>query len=161
MESRTCRKCGQTYPLTTDFFGHQPNKSLRYSCRKCMAAHTAKHSAQHLGDTRLRAQIRANREAVAPGVRDESHVRRVRRRLGDRCLYCGSELHGGGHEDHMTPVARGGSNGAENITLACSKCNAEKHAKTADEYRQWRGDHGLPCWPGPDAGSQRELGFEL
>lgn len=98
--------------------------------------------------------------AADAAVFDEGDLKRTRRRLGDRCDYCGVDLHGGGHADHMTPIARGGSHDSGNITLACSKCNAEKHAKTADEYREWRRERGLPNWPSSQHGGQGTLGFD-
>ena len=32
------------------------------------------------------------------------------------------------HVDHVVPIAKGGSNGPENIVLACPSCNARKQA---------------------------------
>jgi hypothetical protein len=36
--------------------------------------------------------------------------------------------------DHLQPVARGGSNIAENLVFACLLCNMCKGVRTADEY---------------------------
>jgi len=56
----------------------------------------------------------------------------------DRCGYCDQPLHGGGQLDHITPLAKNGTNAIENLAYACFQCNTEKHAKTADEYFLWR-----------------------
>jgi 5-methylcytosine-specific restriction endonuclease McrA len=36
--------------------------------------------------------------------------------------------------DHKHPVLLGGSNGADNIALACTPCNARKGARPFDEF---------------------------
>jgi HNH endonuclease len=45
-----------------------------------------------------------------------------------RCHWCGTEF-GGKHEatgDHVIPLSRGGSNGDDNIVLACKLCNEKR-----------------------------------
>lgn len=49
------------------------------------------------------------------------------------CAYCGET--GTLEADHRIPLARGGSNGIENILPACRRCNARKHLLTDEEYR--------------------------
>lgn len=50
-----------------------------------------------------------------------------------RCVYCAEPLRD--YEvDHRTPVARGGSNGPENLQLLCVWCNRSKGAKTHEGY---------------------------
>jgi 5-methylcytosine-specific restriction endonuclease McrA len=44
------------------------------------------------------------------------------------------------HVDHVVPLARGGSNGPENLQLLCKKCNLKKAAM--DPY-EWANLHGL------------------
>jgi 5-methylcytosine-specific restriction endonuclease McrA len=41
---------------------------------------------------------------------------------------------GGFHIDHIIPVARGGTNHPDNLTLACPTCNLEKYTMTAEEF---------------------------
>jgi 5-methylcytosine-specific restriction endonuclease McrA len=53
---------------------------------------------------------------------------------GGRCFYCVRPLTSGFHVEHMTPLARGGSNGPENIVCACPTCNLSKGTKTAAEF---------------------------
>jgi len=50
-----------------------------------------------------------------------------------RCVYCGddSDL----HFDHLWPVAKGGSDDANNIVMACRRCNLSKRDKTLAEWR--------------------------
>lgn len=39
--------------------------------------------------------------------------------------------------DHRTPIARGGSNGIENLVPACNSCNSKKGTRTEPEFRLW------------------------
>lgn len=39
------------------------------------------------------------------------------------------------HIDHMTPIARGGSDRMSNLIAACRSCNFKKRAMTAEEFR--------------------------
>src|SRR3546814_1753319 len=42
-----------------------------------------------------------------------------------KCWYCGTKLTAY-HVDHRIPLARGGSNGPENLVIACPACNLSK-----------------------------------
>lgn len=50
------------------------------------------------------------------------------------CAYCACELKGVYEVDHMTPLSRGGSNGRENLALACVFCNRSKNSDTVEEF---------------------------
>ena len=90
-----------------------------------------------------RAEKRRQQVLEAGGSFSSGDLLILRVMLFDRCAYCDSALHGGGVVDHMQPVSRGGSSSLGNLTLCCSQCNQEKHAKTVEEYRVWRVDRGL------------------
>ncbi len=55
-----------------------------------------------------------------------------------RCWWCGVKLKKSGkgkfHVDHVIALARGGSNGPENIVCSCAWCNQSKSAKTPLEF---------------------------
>ncbi|MGH8220894.1 MAG: HNH endonuclease [Steroidobacteraceae bacterium] len=55
------------------------------------------------------------------------------------CAYCRAGLVRSGpgrfHVDHDVPLVRGGSNGPENLALACPSCNLRKHTMTGAEFR--------------------------
>lgn len=59
----------------------------------------------------------------------------VYRRDGYQCAYCGTE-DGPFHVDHMIPLAQGGTNDIDNLTVACRTCNCGKSGRTVE---QWRG----------------------
>lgn len=61
----------------------------------------------------------------------------VRSKQDGRCYYCGQpksvkQL----TWDHKTPESRGGTDAAENLVLACTKCNGDKADLTEAEYRE-------------------------
>ena len=51
-----------------------------------------------------------------------------------RCAYCRKRRVL--EAEHRIPLSRGGTNFISNILPACHPCNAEKHRRTEDEYRQ-------------------------
>jgi 5-methylcytosine-specific restriction endonuclease McrA len=97
-----------------------------------------------------RPEIRGRRENLALARQLGTHTRgewyaKLRSQKG-LCYYCGKkgfrkvELLDGWRfmpglvMDHMTPVARGGSDAIDNIVGACEPCNQVKATMTADEY---------------------------
>jgi len=50
------------------------------------------------------------------------------------CFYCGKELDTCRHVDHFIPLSKGGSNGPENIVIACRSCNLRKNAKMPEVF---------------------------
>ena len=73
-----------------------------------------------------------NRRALirqSPGDHSAEDVQRQLEYQMFSCFWCGSELNGSYHVDHVIPISRGGSNGPENIVAACRQCNQEKSDK--------------------------------
>jgi len=110
-----------------------------------MRKHVAEHSANNPDLVKIRQEKR--RKAIegqpALGI-TVAQIEVLRERLLDRCEYCGLKLEGKGELEHRIPVARGGGNSLDNITLACFLCNKEKHNKTPEEFTAWRRKLGLP-----------------
>lgn len=53
-----------------------------------------------------------------------------------RCAYCGRECFTWMLEkDHVIPISRGGSDGIDNIVVACYPCNRGKSDMTVEEWR--------------------------
>jgi 5-methylcytosine-specific restriction endonuclease McrA len=89
-------------------------------------------------------------EARLPGSR-EQHIARARAiarhtkeewrakvaAADGACHWCKRPVSIGGVKDHVTPVSRGGSDGIENVVLACWDCNAAKSDLTGPEFIEW------------------------
>lgn len=76
----------------------------------------------------------------------DSATERDIRQSATVCYYCRAPLAEQAktpHLDHMTPLSRGGAHSADNVTMACSDCNLEKHTMTAQEYQAYR-ERGRP-----------------
>lgn len=74
----------------------------------------------------------AKRKAISKSDRFE-----IFKRDGFKCQYCGAHppesiL----HVDHITPIAKGGGNEADNLITACSICNAGKAARLLSSIPQ-------------------------
>lgn len=138
--NRKCRYCDKTFPETEQFFGHTPSGTFRWKCRECMRAHVKEHSTHNPQMVTARALARRERTEKV-GAMSASQRSRVlsnqRRRQGSKCFYCKEKVVGTGELDHMTPIAKGGRDVAENLIFSCSRCNKEKHNKTVEEYRDW------------------------
>lgn len=78
---------------------------------------------------------RRARKLANGGIFGPADVSRMLNEQGMRCYYCAAPLSAGFHIDHRTPLARGGSNGPENLCVACPTCNCRKGAKTEAEFR--------------------------
>lgn len=87
------------------------------------------------------AQSRAKkaRRKNAPGRHTAADVQAIGGRQKWRCAWCGKPCDGNYHVDHIIPLARGGSNGPENICIACPPCNLSKKAKLPHEFAQSMG----------------------
>ena len=155
MNTKTCTKCGNKLPGTSEYFGHTPNGNLRGSCRDCMNGTSQKWRARNTDTQATYNENRVAREAVAGAGYADIDVIRLRKQLGDRCAYCNTPLSGAGVVDHIIPIRQGGANSPDNITLACWKCNGDKHSKTPEEFIFWRKRAGLPVRSGMNWGQYR------
>jgi 5-methylcytosine-specific restriction endonuclease McrA len=85
------------------------------------------------------------REAHGKGPKEPSpktdfgSIRRLRQLDGDGCSYCGTELDFRvGRSlikatlDHVVPRSQGGSDGEDNLVLACWSCNSKKGPRTPE-----------------------------
>ena len=163
-KQKTCKDCGRTFPETRDYFGQFKNTrangqvviGFRNSCRECMAANTAKHTANNPEIVKTKNKLRSERSAASGGAFTETELSTVRKLLGNRCRFCDAPLEDGGHVEHLTPVSRGGSSFLGNITLSCAKCNLAKTNKTLSEFIAWRKERSLavrdikPSYENPD-----------
>jgi 5-methylcytosine-specific restriction endonuclease McrA len=157
---KRCTGCGCELPLTAEFFKPRKDRPGKYTswCRDCLnersrawhrenrgvrlpklrayyAAHRDEAAAYYQENAgRIRAYRAAYRARLldAAGSHTADDVEDQYRRQRGRCYYCGAALHGY-HVDHVQPLARGGSNGPENIVVCCPSCNHHKSVRMPHE----------------------------
>lgn len=78
-------------------------------------------------------------ERGADGFYCEIDLVRIRKAQRDRCGSCRVGLNGGGHVDHIRPLARGGSNWPANIQWLCEPCNLSKGHRDPVDFMRSRG----------------------
>ena len=83
---------------------------------------------EHPEEHRAYTLNRQARKAGNGGGHTGEDVRAQLERQGGRCFYCRKKVDAY-HEDHVIPLAKGGSNGPENLVIACPTCNLRKGAK--------------------------------
>lgn len=108
-------------------FRSRPTEINRVRVKRWRIANPRKHA---IKEQRRRA-LKLN-AAGSHTVEDEQLQFRSQRGL---CWWCGNPLDPNNyHVDHRIALAKGGSNNAGNICIACPKCNLQKHAKYPWEF---------------------------
>lgn len=102
--------------------------------RERISAATAEYSRNNRENRRISDHRRRTRKLACGGSHTLVELVAQRAAQGDCCAYCGVDLSGSGHIEHMTPLSRGGSNSIGNIVWSCSTCNQRKNTKTAEEF---------------------------
>lgn len=80
---------------------------------------------------RERDQNKHARRKGAEGSHTTEEIQLLFNKQKGRCAYfkiCGNRLGDEFHEDHVTPISKGGTNWIRNIQLTCAACNQKKHA---------------------------------
>jgi 5-methylcytosine-specific restriction endonuclease McrA len=139
---RTCKHCGETYELTKDNFGHNPQGGFRWKCRACVRGYVRNYNRENSSRAMERTESRRS-TALTQSERRKYGARLAVRDGGYFCFYCKEALTSEFHIDHKVPAGKGGPHRIQNFVLACMPCNQEKHAKDIDEYREWRRMRGL------------------
>jgi 5-methylcytosine-specific restriction endonuclease McrA len=76
------------------------------------------------------------RKRNAEGNHTEADIKRQHKAQGGKCYYCHAFVGETYHVDHVIPLSRGGSNGPENIVIACAICNISKQDRLPHEWPQ-------------------------
>lgn len=74
------------------------------------------------------------RRVGAEGSFSAQDVREQLKRQEGRCFWCGRALEKY-HVDHVTPLAKGGTNHPSNIVCSCPRCNLKKSDKLPEVFR--------------------------
>jgi len=83
---------------------------------------------------RNEAAQRRRREAAAEGTHSRHDRGRLYEEQKGRCYYLDEPLGSDAQLDHFIPLARGGSDGPDNLVLSCPLCNRRKAAKMPWEF---------------------------
>ena len=142
-----CKDCKRAYDHARYVANREKiladNAIWRVANREKVLADSAAYCAAHREETRARSAAWA--AAHPEAYRVYSHNRRARLRGAGgahtaadvaaqylrqhgRCFWCKAKLDEH-HTDHVTPLALKGSNGKENLVIACPDCNLSKGAK--------------------------------
>lgn len=122
-----CRKCNQSKPLSAFHKKSRAADGLRAICTDCRTRHE---------DYLLFAKHRREKKANSENHYTRADVENQYASQSGRCYYCNCELNGKYQTDHVIPLSRGGSDGPENIVVACEPCNRSKGAKLPHEWPQ-------------------------
>lgn len=79
------------------------------------------------------------RRRRAEGNFSSKDVERLLKLQGFKCAECRKSVKTGYHVDHITPIARGGTNWPTNLQILCPPCNQHKHASDPIEFAQRKG----------------------
>jgi hypothetical protein len=83
-----------------------------------------------------RVRARELKTKSVPGAHTQAQWSALCRLFGKTCLRCGERKRL--TRDHVTPLARGGSDGIENIQPLCLACNKTKFTKHIDYRLRWK-----------------------
>lgn len=79
--------------------------------------------------------LRRARQYGIEGAFTREDVAKQMQAQKQRCHWCSAKIKASNyHVDHRIPLARGGSNGAENIVISCPSCNLSKNARMPWEF---------------------------
>lgn len=151
---KECRRCGVTKPI--EQFRTLGPRSWYHLCSPCeridererrekdpvgrySSARRYRTSRKGRLNTRRKASVRRARLREADGAYTTKDLVRIWHRQRGECARCHVRIGNRPsdteyHIDHVTPIARGGSNYEKNIQLLCAPCNWQKGNKTPAEY---------------------------
>ncbi len=146
--------CGKDEPIsgsadTSGWTGYRVDRIVWRNALETLCKRDRRRAYSRNSDGRQRRQerIRSSKEpSYTPG-----DIELLREIQNYACYYCGTSIHENRDVEHLVPLSRGGSNGFDNIVLACRSCNREKYLWTErqywgklrkrlspEEYQRWR-----------------------
>jgi 5-methylcytosine-specific restriction endonuclease McrA len=132
-----CAECGSLFFTTRD---------TGYLCLKCKKRIKKANAREN----------RRIREFMMLGSHTETEWMFQIERQMSLCFYCDKPLRDEqgkwrGTRDHLTPIARGGTDNIDNIVAACWPCNKKKGNRTLGEYRTYLFHEQCKLTPKPSA----------
>lgn len=99
----------------------------------------AKWKRENPGKRQISQARRRARKMNAGGSYTLADVERLMRSQKCKCVVCRTCIKKVYHIDHITPLAGGGDNSANNLQLLCPPCNLKKNRKDPIEFMQMNG----------------------
>ena len=87
----------------------------------------------------IAARRRYARKLKAEGTFNLNDILNILFEQSNLCAYCGIRVYDDFQIDHIIPLSRGGSNWPDNLAVSCKNCNAQKNARTPNEWQIVRG----------------------
>ena len=132
-------KCAEgTYDLMADYYENLPTppSQTKEARRKYSAMYRKKNP------ERIRARSMNDRARTVSSSDNARNIREMYEAMEGRCGYCGIpvfwDIPYDVHIDHITPLSRGGHNRPANLIISCETCNASKHDKSLDDWKDER-----------------------
>lgn len=89
--NRTCRYCYETFALTKDHFGHNPQGGFRWKCRKCIRKDVRRYNTENSFRARERTEWRIGTTLTSREKR--KYTQQIALRDGGYvCFYCKRDL---------------------------------------------------------------------
>lgn len=133
--TRTCSTCRKELPNTEAHFNMRQSGSMCKPCRLAAGRQWSRSNPEHV---RAKQSQRRAKKVQAGGTHTPADVRQQLQAQKGLCYWCRTRLQTTGenkyHVDHLIALAKGGSNGPENIVCACPDCNLHKSDKMPWEF---------------------------
>lgn len=111
------------------------NNRARYEANKeQVAKYSRAYRKEHPEVDRAHGLRRRALKRDAEGAHTATDIQAQYKRQNGKCYYCGQKVGKNYHVDHIVPLSRGGSNGPENLVIACPTCNLRKSDKLPHEW---------------------------
>lgn len=94
---------------------------------------------QNLLQRRASENLRRARKMSSIGQYNAADVEKIHLLQRYKCACCGVDTKSKYHVDHITSLARGGSNNPLNLQILCPTCNMQKSAKHPIDFMQEKG----------------------
>lgn len=130
MESKTCRRCGETKPYAELSRDAKYKDGVRPLCKVCAAK---RDRARYDSDYHVFKwhRLRATLHGTGTFITCEEFTA-IRKAPGRECVYCGSTERLG--VEHVRPLQHYGPNTRWNVVTACHSCNSRKRSRTIIEF---------------------------
>ena len=110
-------------------YARQWRENHREECNEYARAYFRKYRQEHPERFAAYERNKTARKRMNGGSHTGADIISQYERQNHKCFYCGVKLDNGYHVDHVIPLSKGGSNGPENLVIACPTCNMRKHDK--------------------------------